>query len=311
MLERMALYKIAQKKLKTIKEKKIDLEKNIQGVVENNLEEIFGWQFVCSELSLHNFRIDTLAFDIETQSFVIIEYKRDRSISIVDQGFSYLALLINNKADFVLEYNEKLGKNLNKNAVDWSQSRVVFVANSFTTYQQNAINFKDLPIELYEAKVFEENILSINQLKPIASTESIKTISKSKKVEMVSREIKTYTVEDHFKPGWEKSRELFEDLREKILGLDDRIEENPTKLYMGYKLEDKSLVEIWVQKNKLVVRLLRIQPKDIKDLEKKVHYFKNSFKYFNKHISSYDINSEDDIEYGVYLIKQVWERFGK
>jgi len=34
----MALYKIAQRKLKTIKEKKIDLEKNIQGVVENNLE---------------------------------------------------------------------------------------------------------------------------------------------------------------------------------------------------------------------------------------------------------------------------------
>ena len=304
----MALYKIAQKKLKTIKEKKIDLEKNIQGVVENNLEEIFGWQFVCSELSLHNFRIDTLAFDIETQSFVIIEYKRDRSISIVDQGFSYLALLINNKADFVLEYNEKLGKNLNKNAVDWSQSRVVFVANSFTTYQQNAINFKDLPIELYEAKVFEENILSINQLKPIASTESIKTISKSKKVEMVSREIKTYTVEDHFKPGWEKSRELFEDLREKILGLDD-VNEKFTKYYIAYEIKGKNFAEIISQKQGLWI-YLNDELTVLKDPEKKLknclgigHWATGNIRFF--------VNNKIDIDYAVFLVKQVWEKFFK
>ncbi len=307
----MSLYKLEKQKLALIKEKKIDLEKNIQGVVENNLEEIFGWQFVCSELSLHNFRIDTLAFDIETQSFVIIEYKRDRSISIVDQGFSYLALLINNKADFVLEYNEKLGKNLNKNAVDWSQSRVVFVANSFTTYQQNAINFKDLPIELYEAKVFEENILSINQLKPIASTESIKTISKSKKVEMVSKEIKTYTVEDHFKPGWEKSRELFEDLREKILGLDDRIEEKFNKQYIGYQVGGKNIVAVMAQKQKLIFDLNRtdIRKKEIRDPEKKVYYRKDSKENYNQYISRFDINNSDDIDYAVFLAKQVWERF--
>ncbi|MFZ5392284.1 MAG: DUF5655 domain-containing protein [Patescibacteria group bacterium] len=309
----MALYQLGKQKICLIEEKKIDLEKNIQGVIENNLDEIFGLQFVCSELPLHNFRIDTLAFDEETKSFVIIEYKRDKSISIVDQGFSYLALMINNKADFVLEYNEKLGKNLNKTAIDWSQSRVVFIANSFTTYQQNAINFKDLPIELYEVKIFEDDILSINQLKPISSTESIKTISKSKNVETVSKEIKIYTVEDHFKPGWEKSRELFDDLREKILGLDDRIEEKFNKPYIGYQVGRKNIVAVIAQKQKLIFELNRtdIRNKEVKDPEKKVYYRKDSKEYFNQHISRFDINNFNDVDYAVFLAKQVWERFFK
>ena len=61
-----------------------------------------------SEFTLHNFRIDTLAFDEESKSFVIIEYKKDKSFSVVDQGYAYLSLMLNNKADFILEYNESL-----------------------------------------------------------------------------------------------------------------------------------------------------------------------------------------------------------
>jgi RecB family endonuclease NucS len=81
----MAIYKIEKDNLITIKEKKIDLEKTIQSITEKNLEEVFGLKFVSSEFTLHNFRIDTLAFDEELKSFVIIEYKRDRSFSVVDQ----------------------------------------------------------------------------------------------------------------------------------------------------------------------------------------------------------------------------------
>ena len=69
---------------------------------------------------MQNFRIDTLAFDTETKSFVRIEYKRDRSFSVVDQGFAYLSLMLNNKADFILEYNERMKDNLKREDVDWS-----------------------------------------------------------------------------------------------------------------------------------------------------------------------------------------------
>ena len=131
----MPIFNIKSGKLNPIKEVTIKLEKDLQKLTEDNLECVFALNFVCTEFSLHNFRIDSLAFDEENKSFVIIEYKRDKNFSVVDQGFAYLSLMLNNKADFILEYNEQTGSNLKKNDVDWSQSRVIFVSQSFTTYK--------------------------------------------------------------------------------------------------------------------------------------------------------------------------------
>lgn len=69
----MAIFSIQNKKLLPIREKDIDLEKDIQKLTEENLETIFGLQFVSTEFALQNFRIDTLTFDKETNAFVLIE----------------------------------------------------------------------------------------------------------------------------------------------------------------------------------------------------------------------------------------------
>lgn len=105
--------------------------------VEANLGLLFGLQFVKSEFDLHGLRIDTLAFNRKDMSFVIIEYKRDRNFSVIDQGIAYLNLMLNNKADFILEYNEAAQNksNIKRNDLDWSQSRVIFIAPEFTKYQ--------------------------------------------------------------------------------------------------------------------------------------------------------------------------------
>ena len=116
----MPIYKQNGNKLVPVREKRIDLEKTVQSLVEANLEDVFGLQFVTTEFALNSLRIDTLAFDEETNAFVVIEYKRDKSFSVIDQGYAYLALMLNNKADFVLEYNEKCKKNLRKDDIDWS-----------------------------------------------------------------------------------------------------------------------------------------------------------------------------------------------
>jgi RecB family endonuclease NucS len=102
----MALFRIENnKQLINIKEQPFKLEKEIQSLTENNLKTIFGLEFVKSEFALNNFRIDTLAFDRETGTLVIIEYKRDKNFSVIDQGYAYLSLMLNNKADFILEFN--------------------------------------------------------------------------------------------------------------------------------------------------------------------------------------------------------------
>ena len=60
---------------------------------------MFGYEFLKSELQLGSIRIDTLVFDNENSSFVIIEYKIDQSFSFIDPGYAYLELLLNNKAE--------------------------------------------------------------------------------------------------------------------------------------------------------------------------------------------------------------------
>lgn len=81
----------------------------MQKLTQANLQQIFGLDLVRSEFELQGLRIDTLAFDKDSKGFVIIEYKKDRNISVVDQGMAYLNLMLNNKADFILEYNDRLG----------------------------------------------------------------------------------------------------------------------------------------------------------------------------------------------------------
>lgn len=301
----MALFTHSSGKLQPIKEIPFKLEKEVQELTETNLEKVFGLKFISTEFPLNNFRIDTLAFDEESRAFVIIEYKRDRSFSVIDQGYSYLSLMLNNKADFILEYNEKMKDNLKRDDVDWSQSRVVFVANSFTTYQQNAINFKDLPIELWEAKRYDNGSILYNQLKAPDSNESINTVSKSKTVTSVSKEVKKYSMEDHFKGGREGARELFEELKSKVLEIDSRIEVKITKIYIGFQINGLNVGSVEARKNGLRLTLMRTQPKDIKDPEKKVRYFEKSMQHFNQHMSYVSITNSQDVSYAVLMIQQV------
>ncbi|KKR51810.1 MAG: hypothetical protein UT89_C0006G0009 [Parcubacteria group bacterium GW2011_GWE1_40_20] len=305
----MPIFKQSGDKLVSVKEVKIDLEKHIQNLTEDNLEEVFGLSFVTSEFPLNNLRIDTLAFDEETKSFVVIEYKKDRNFTVIDQGYAYLALLLNNKADFVLEYNEKCKKNLRKDDMDWSQSKVMFLASSFTKYQQEAIGFQGLPIELWEVKKYDNDLVHFNQLEASSKSENIKTITKNKDIEQVSKEIKEYSVSDQVKPNWPKAKELFDAFSEKILEIDPRIEMKPQKYYIGWGIGRLRIVTVRAQSTKLVLELLRVKPEDLNDPEKRTKYSKNSFKYYHKHITNFLIENEEDIDYGISLVKQVYKKF--
>jgi len=305
----MSIFNIKGNQLLPIKESKIDLEKDLQKITEENLETIFGLKFVSTEFQLNNLRIDTLAYDEETKSFVIIEFKRDRSFSVIDQGYAYLALMLNNKADFILEYNEKMKDNLKREDIDWSQSRVLFLANSFTNYQQNAINFKDLPIELWEVKKYDNDTILYKQLKAADTKESIKTVSKSKTIEGVSKEVKKYTVEDLFKANWKKGRELYEILREKIYSIDEKIEEKFTKLYVAYRINNKNFCEVVPRMNSIQL-FLDFSLDDFTDPRSVLKDCSNIGHWATGNVK-FDIMNEKDIDYAMFLIKQVYERFYK
>jgi len=298
----MALFEIKKDKLEYIKEEKFKLEKEIQNLTENNLYNIFGLNFVKSEFALNNFRIDTLAFDTQSKSFVIIEYKRDKSFSVVDQGYAYLSLMLNNKADFILEYNENNEHTLKRNDIDWSQSRVMFISPSFTTYQREAINFKDLPIELWEIKKYINQTVSYNQIQTDGAEESIKTISKGNDtIDKVSKEIKVYTEDDHLYSANDEIKELYEKFKTAILNFDN-VEIKPQKLYIAFTKNSSNFVDIEIQKKALKIYInLQIgkleDPKNIARDVSKIGTWGNG-DYLIK------IENDNDFEYIMSLIKQ-------
>ncbi|WP_309597420.1 DUF5655 domain-containing protein [Flavobacterium davisii] len=232
----MNLYNLNKTKLAQLKENPFKLERDIQHLFEENLTLLTGLEFVKSEFTIKGKRIDTLAYDPQAESFIIIEYKRDKNASVVDQGFTYLSLMLENKADFVLTYNETLNKNLHSSKVEWSQTRVVFVSPSFTENQRLATNFKDIAIELWEIKRFQNDIISINPIKKTRSAESIKPVTQqNEKIKSVTAEIKVYTEEDHLSNASDEVIELYETYKNAILNLADEIEVAPKKLYIAFK----------------------------------------------------------------------------
>ena len=100
MIMSVSIFSINRGILKEISEQHIELEKDIQKIVENNMYTIFGIDFVASEFELNGLRVDSLGYDKnESNSFTITEYKRDKSFSVIDQGYAYLGLLVNNQAE--------------------------------------------------------------------------------------------------------------------------------------------------------------------------------------------------------------------
>lgn len=258
----MAIFTIKNDRLEAIAETSFDLEKKIQRLTEQNLQTVFGLTFVSGSLNQEfsvkaleqDFYIDTLAFDETQKSLIIIEYKKDKSISVIDQGFAYLSAMLNHKADFILELNQRLNRNYRINDIDWELSRVIFVSPEFTNYQRNAINFKDLPLFLYEVRLYSNNIIEYDPIKPYRTTASINTLSKDKTIQKVTQEVRVYTVDDLVKPSWTDTRALLDEFEKSLMSTEIETKVKYTKLYVAYTSKHgRNYVEVVPQQKGLKV----------------------------------------------------------
>ena len=162
--------------------------------------------------------------------------------------------MLNNKADFILEYQEQTGNSMKRDDVDWSQSRVLFISPQFTPYQKQSIEFKDLPFELWEIKKYSNDTIILNQHKS-SSNESIKTIeAKDDRAEQVDKEIVVYNEEDHYTKATPEIKEMALTLRDRILELDN-VEISPVKHYIGFKLNKRIITDYEVKRNKIKLRI--------------------------------------------------------
>ena len=284
---------------KELKQNDFKNEKELQSYFEEHLQNILGYKFIETEFTVGNFRIDTLSYDEESKSFRIIEYKNVKNHSLVDQGYTYLKLLLERKADFVLKFNEKNNSNLKLSDIDWSQSRIIFVSPIYTSYQLNATDFKNIPVDLIKVTRYEEEIVDIEFIKKTSNVKVVDVEIESEQQE-VNKEIKVYTEDDHLNKVSLSTKKLYEILKERILELDD-IDVEVKKVYIAFKGR-RNIVDVEFTQNKLRLDINMKKgtlndPLGItRDITSIGHWGNGDYRV--------EISNEDDIDNVMPLIKQ-------
>jgi predicted transport protein len=291
----MAIFKVNNQKAQKLKVKKFKNEKELQKLFESNLEEILGIRFLASEFTTsHGGRIDTLGLD-EDGSPVIIEYKESEKDNVINQGLFYLDWLVDHQGDFEILVQKKLGQNVK---VSWDAPRLILVAQSYNQYDKYAVNRISENIELKKYILYESDVLFIEDV--VLPNEKVQP--KKKKVTDIL--YKEYTVEDHLKGKSDRTKELFRELQERILKLDDKINEEALKYYVAYEL-NRNFAEVVIQDKGLWVHvdINKAEVDDPKnklvDVSEKGHWATGNLKM--------RVDTLEDIDYCMDIIKQSYE----
>ena len=107
----MPLFTIDKQKLNPVEQTNFSVEKELQSLIERNLEAVFNSRLVASEFSTgaqHAGRIDTLALS-EDNNPVIIEYKKVESSDLINQSLFYLSWIHDHRGDFEIAAQKSLG----------------------------------------------------------------------------------------------------------------------------------------------------------------------------------------------------------
>lgn len=217
--------------IEELQSKEVTLEKELQMLLEENMNTFFGVTFLKSEYRITNGRMDSIGID-ENNCPVIFEYKRSMNENVINQGLFYLDWLLDHKADFKLLVMDVLG-NEKADAIDWSMPCVICVANDFTKFDEHAVNQMQRNIKLVKYKKFGDNLISLEflnapQVQPITFDDN--SIKSTRKSNLKDKDFKQY-----FAEAGEKNQNLFYSVRDYVLSLGDDISENQLKLYVAFK----------------------------------------------------------------------------
>jgi predicted transport protein len=227
-------------------------EKGLQGLIEKNLAVLFGVRFVAPEFSTgqkHRGRIDTLGLD-QDGSAVIVEYKLTHNDNVINQGLFYLDWLMDHRGDFELAARSVLGEV----DVAWSAPRLILLAQSFSRYDQYAVNRISDQIELWTYTLYEGGLLQVEMLSsdevPDPKAKSPSPLpSPPTKARVPKAE---YDLAHHTKKMSPTTIALFELMRSSILDLGEDISERFMNQYVGYR-RLKNFCEIVGLRSKLNV----------------------------------------------------------
>lgn len=247
------LFRIEGEEVYGIETKSIDLEKKVQNLIEQNLNELLGITFLATEYTTgerHGGRIDTLGID-ENNAPVILEYKKHKNQNVINQGLFYLDWMMDHKAEFESLVRTETAEELD---IEWSSPRLICIAPDFTKYDSHAVEQIDQNIELMRFKQYEEDILLLELENVVESTGTGR------------QEEREYKGVSHYHDqASEELLQLFDELEDYIFSLGDDIQKKELKYYYAYKrIQNFVCLEFKPHDDRLLLHLT-LDPKKIEN----------------------------------------------
>lgn len=274
------VYKLSKKKssqesLARVEEQAFPNEKELRKVIEEHFEEFFGLELVRHEFDTGDGFCDTLAFDTEAKSFVIIEYKNKSDSGLASQVNRYLNAI--NAKEYqntcIVEYQEKVGRQLIRKEINWKKLKVICVAPSFDPRLIDGVNLiggskksRSLTFQhpIFDARLDGVNVANLCQLWQVNRFGEIITVTqvapppvnkdplgKEPSEPQMDEKFHTDELIPSFRPVWSA-------LRKKLLQFKDvDINVLPSYISLSYGKQKKVVCYIHFQKKGLKIEVLR------------------------------------------------------
>ena len=141
-------------------------EKHMQKFVEDNIETLFpGLTFLKTEfreMTDGERRPDTIAFDTNENTFVVIEYKNRQDGRVVSQAKAYLQDMRDHKGDLVLLAHDN-GMQRDKHSFRWKDMYAIIMAPEFEQFQILGAR-NDSEVELHEIRMHDDLVATVERV---------------------------------------------------------------------------------------------------------------------------------------------------
>lgn len=253
-------------KLRTLSTLPCRYERDLQKLIEDNLMEVLEMHYLATEYPTSSGgRIDTLAVDTNGAP-VIIEYKRDRNGNVINQALSYLKWLKAQMPEFFgMLMMKKLGKTVADSIrLDWKNPRVICIAESFNRFDMDTAEVVPLRLELFRYRQNEGGIFTLD-LVSTADKQSRQQFMQAPE----DRNLAAIEVMKNQASAKQPILNLFDELRERILSIDEHIIEKTNRKGAIYAVT-KHFAEVQMKKDRLVVDLRPIDYQDPRGLVERI-----------------------------------------
>ncbi|MGW8398006.1 DUF5655 domain-containing protein [Streptomyces lydicus] len=235
----------------------VPLERDLQTLIENNMEAMLGICFLASEYATgrHRGRIDSLGLD-ENGTPVIVEYKRSRDQNVTNQALSYLSWLHDHHHEFESLVRERLGAEAAE-SVDWNNPRLVCIAGDFTHHDAMAIEMIGRRIDLMSYRLFDD-VLTLQLVASVAGATSPPR-GRAPGTDRACGVSSPKSVQQYLDESPRELQDLFADLDEVLLSHND-VRMEPQLHYFAYR-RLKNVATVRVQpRNRMLVVNLKLDP---------------------------------------------------